>query len=181
MCVTLKLWQYLQLSVTQQTKLSIHSLHSDAPPTSDLMQETTSPVSPKSGTGTPTAAPAAMRTGARHPGRASWTLSRHCPPHLRHPPSLLTLNCWPWVSDSTPRRRHSVSNIVSCEYWRLRELKSLDRVVDCSGWNMLEHEWVRGRNYIAGLPEPVIAWSICHVFISTNQSTKTRVNNQVHS
>ena len=56
---------HLQLSVTQQTRLSTHSRHSVVEPTRPRTQETTSPVMPRSVTGTPAREPAAARTGTR--------------------------------------------------------------------------------------------------------------------
>ena len=86
---------HLQLSVTQHTRLSTHWRHSEEELTRPLTQEITSPVMPSSGTGIPVREPAAASTGTRQPGSASVTESRQGPPHLRHPPSELTLNTWP--------------------------------------------------------------------------------------
>ena len=79
---------YLQLSVTQHTRLSTQPLQEVEAEKMSLTQEMTPMLRPMSGTGTP----AAARAGARQPGRDVMTAERQESPHFRHPPSELTLN-----------------------------------------------------------------------------------------
>ena len=76
--------------------LSTQPLQEEEAPNSSLRQSMTEPVMPRSGTSTPTKAPAAARAGARQLGRDSWTAGRQSSPHLRQPPSELTSNREPW-------------------------------------------------------------------------------------